>query len=1128
MQNDANSSSTQSHQTLAPGQKLAGCYVLAREIPSESGLSVWLAQDEVLGKDVTLHFVPAEILGDTRAMAELRQEVKRNRQLIHPNILRVYDFVEDGGYAAISMDILEGESLSKRLKDNGMFEPSEIRGWFKELAGTLDDAHRVQLFHRDLSPSNIYVRPGGGIVVTNFGVSRTVKEGLERARTVAPESLHMSYMSPQQLDGEKPSKSDDVYGLGVLAFQLLSSSVPFSGPEIVTAIRATPAPRISDFRGGAVPEEWESFAEACLAKKAEHRPPTCCAALAILDGAGTDTAPAIPRESVAAAVTEREESVVGVMAGAATVMGAGLGSGGSGSRSAGAERRVSFGGALDEPLSSPVRQEVEQVATASAASAKAESSDKPSVSKSSQFPPPPPSAGKGTPALKSNLPANFPQLSRPNSKLPFVIVGSIAAAVAFLVFKKLNPPENMDGDPAASMAVEKVGAGTVDGAVDPKSVASSAQPASGVPLPDPGAETPAENAVPSELPKPDESEPTGLDKPPGELIAVSAEAGQPPADPAVKPPKPVPKKPAIIGENPQITNPPHAPVDPKAVATPTAPVEAPKPPDVAVTSDKVVAGLSVKIPTLPIAPPKLQIPSDADAAALERLLAERVQSEAAFKEASVAAERALQDTSRLAEASKKAQEILRKSMEDRKKALTPVLKENDALLAEQKKREVEAQRAEAAAMEARKAADSAKAALETLAEQSASKLEAVKKADDELKQLAQEVAAQARQADDLGKTQTQIASLRQQAGLGLQQIEREKALLSSTIEKAKNAAAEAMRAQNQTKIAELLKQARPFEAEIKKANDVLAQLKELGDAGVAASKPISERLATSSAELKKLQDEISKLGGAGAPPSPLPKNPPHSPPAKSSSTNSENGANSLGMEFIRIGDVDFSKNLVTRRDYEGFAVEKGLKGGAWRSPGFVQNPDHPVVNVTWKEADAFCKWLTDRELKSGALSPNESYRLPTDLEWSHAVGLSSEQGLTPEERDLGVDGVFPWGLDWPPPQGAGNYAGEETESEVRLQGYRDEYQWTSPVGAFKPNKFGLNDMGGNVWQWTSDYFNGARDRRVLRGGSWYNGGMKQALLSSCRYGAKPDESNDTYGFRVVKTHDATKTGANQK
>ena len=103
MSTEATTQSTESHNSLTPGQKLAGCYVLAREISSESGLSVWLAQDEVLGKEVSLHFIPASVVKDERGMAELRQEVKRNRQLIHPNILRIYDFVEDAGVAAISM-----------------------------------------------------------------------------------------------------------------------------------------------------------------------------------------------------------------------------------------------------------------------------------------------------------------------------------------------------------------------------------------------------------------------------------------------------------------------------------------------------------------------------------------------------------------------------------------------------------------------------------------------------------------------------------------------------------------------------------------------------------------------------------------------------------------------------------------------------------------------------------------------------------------------------------------------------------------------------------------------------------------------------------------------------------------
>ena len=580
-------------------------------------------------------------------------------------------------------------------------------------------------------------------------------------------------------------------------------------------------------------------------------------------------------------------------------------------------------------------------------------------------------------------------------------------------------------------------------------------------------------------------------------------------------------------------------VPPPAVPTPTpAPTPAVTPPVVvaptAVVPANPSAAATFKLPAIPAGPAKLQIPAGADAAALSSLLAERLAAETTFKQVVGTTEQAQQELARLSESAKKTQETLKKTLDERRKQLTPVLKQNEALLTDRKKREDEAARAEAQAIEARKAADASKMALEALIKQSSEKLESAKQADEELKQLAHQIAEQTAQAETLQKNQTHAAALRQQAALSLQQLEQEKAALNTALEKVKAAAMEAIRARNQGRIAELTKKVQPLEAEGAKLKGMLTQLKEIGEAGVAASKPIAERLTTVEAEIKSLKEEIVKLNSPGAaaqpaetsPPAPAPTS--STPPVKSADAAPSSNTNTLGMKFIQVGDVDFAEFLVTRKDFEGFANEKGLKGGAWRTPGFEQQSDHPVVNVTWKEADAFCKWLTDRERKAGALPPTESYRLPTDLEWSRAVGLPPENGNTPEERDLNVDGVFPWGLAWPPPAGAGNYAGEETNSEVKLQGYRDDYQWTSPVGKFKPNAFGLYDMGGNVWQWTNDYFNESKERKVLRGGSWYNGGVKPSLLASCRYHAKPDASNDTYGFRLVKIRETAKSSQKAK
>jgi formylglycine-generating enzyme required for sulfatase activity len=181
--------------------------------------------------------------------------------------------------------------------------------------------------------------------------------------------------------------------------------------------------------------------------------------------------------------------------------------------------------------------------------------------------------------------------------------------------------------------------------------------------------------------------------------------------------------------------------------------------------------------------------------------------------------------------------------------------------------------------------------------------------------------------------------------------------------------------------------------------------------------------------------------------------------------------NSLGMTFVQVGDAQFSTKKTRVKDYAQFINETGYPKTRWSSPGFEQTGDHPVVMVSWTDALSFCKWLTDKEQAAGLLKPGESYRLPTDLEWSKAVGLPLEKGQTPEMRDMSVQDQYPWGTSWPPPKDSGNYTGKETGAEVYIKGYEDGYPYTSPVGSFKPNALGLYDMGGNTWEWCMDTWN---------------------------------------------------------
>ena len=133
-----------------------------------------------------------------------------------------------------------------------------------------------------------------------------------------------------------------------------------------------------------------------------------------------------------------------------------------------------------------------------------------------------------------------------------------------------------------------------------------------------------------------------------------------------------------------------------------------------------------------------------------------------------------------------------------------------------------------------------------------------------------------------------------------------------------------------------------------------------------------------------------------------------------------------------------------------------------------------MVNVSWNDAKAFCEWLTKKELAEGKIKAGQKYRLPTDAEWSVAVGLGKEKGNTPGEKQ-GHQRRVPVG------QGVATACrGGELFKSLNV----DNFEYTSPVGSFAANKLGLHDMGGNVWEWCEDKYSPTSTRRVLRGASW--------------------------------------------
>ncbi len=254
--------------------------------------------------------------------------------------------------------------------------------------------------------------------------------------------------------------------------------------------------------------------------------------------------------------------------------------------------------------------------------------------------------------------------------------------------------------------------------------------------------------------------------------------------------------------------------------------------------------------------------------------------------------------------------------------------------------------------------------------------------------------------------------------------------------------------------------------------------------------------------------------------------PPPASPGDAVATPDRPWINSLEMRFVAVPGTRawFSAWPTRVRDYRAFAEARGGMDGAWRDPMWqgvpvTPGPDHPVVNVSWNDAWEFCRWLTDREHREGRLRAGQRYRLPTDREWSVAVGLPEEPGKTPQDRDEKIADVYPWGTQWPPPRGAGNFADVTFKKRFNgdwtfIEGYDDGFATTSPVGLFQRSPTGLYDLSGNVWEWCEDLYDGSGTRRVLRGGSWGVDDPRY-LLSSCRYYGGPDGRSGRIGFRVV-------------
>jgi len=314
--------------SLVPNTLIGARYRLVRRIGQGGMAEVWLAKDTSLDRDVAVKVMRAHHDDDHVGNERFRREAKASAALSSPNIVTVYDVVEDAGRQAVVMEYINGQSLRELLDKRHRISPSLTVHIGMAVATALDAAHAKDLVHRDIKPANILITPSGRVLLTDFGIAKTLN-GNESDLT--NDNIMMGtakYLSPEQVSGKKLDGRADLYSLGLVLYECLAGRVPFvGGTDVETALARVQgdAPDISKIRPTLQPVLVRIIHQ-MLARDPEQRQPSGEAVRAALyaareiglDGTPTGLTPpygntmpvtGIPGEPVISKPTARTESV---------------------------------------------------------------------------------------------------------------------------------------------------------------------------------------------------------------------------------------------------------------------------------------------------------------------------------------------------------------------------------------------------------------------------------------------------------------------------------------------------------------------------------------------------------------------------------------------------------------------------------------------------------------------------------------------------------------------------------------------------------------------------------------------------------------------------------------------------
>src|ERR1041385_5894955 len=269
-------------QKLTPGQRIKHYQIV--NLIGEGGMGeVYLATDTTLGRRVALKVLPPFVSKDPERLRRFTQEARAASRLSHPNVCVVHEIGEtDDGRPFIAMEYVEGVTLRQRMRDHVM-KHGDVLDIAIQIADALTAAHEAGIVHRDIKPENIVIRPEGYVKILDFGLAKLT----ERYKGVSHMTMstllfdsspgivigRAAYMSPEQARGVGVDERTDIWGLGVVLYEMASGRPPFTGEtptDVVVAIVERDQPPISQFVEG-TPPELERIVRKALRKDRNER-----------------------------------------------------------------------------------------------------------------------------------------------------------------------------------------------------------------------------------------------------------------------------------------------------------------------------------------------------------------------------------------------------------------------------------------------------------------------------------------------------------------------------------------------------------------------------------------------------------------------------------------------------------------------------------------------------------------------------------------------------------------------------------------------------------------------------------------------------------------------------------------